>query len=152
MLGKLSLVTAYLSLRILILWCSVWNYCHMEIEPWLFEEKISGLHCISGVRIRRYSGPHFPAFGLNTERYSLSLRIQSECGKMWTRITPNTTTFHAVNWFPVKFLSNGLSWIFKHSFYNQIKYMFHCFKQYADAIRSLITRKLKNKVSKYSNR
>ena len=24
--------------------------------------------------------PHFPAFGLNTERYSLSLRIQSECG------------------------------------------------------------------------
>ena len=26
----------------------------------------------------------------------LSLCIQSECGKMWTRITPNTDTFHAV--------------------------------------------------------
>ena len=25
--------------------------------------------------------PHFPAFGLNAERYRLSLRIQSECGK-----------------------------------------------------------------------
>ena len=25
--------------------------------------------------------PHFPAFGLNTERYEISLRIQSECGK-----------------------------------------------------------------------
>ena len=48
------------------------------------------------VHIRSYSGPHFPAFGLNTERYSVSLRIQSECGKMRTRITPNTDTFYAV--------------------------------------------------------
>ena len=32
------------------------------------------------------------------ERYSLSLRIQSKCGKMRTRITPNTDTFHAVYW------------------------------------------------------
>ena len=43
-----------------------------------------------------YSGPYFPAFGLNTESYSVSLRIQSECGKMRTRITPNTDTFYAV--------------------------------------------------------
>ena len=42
------------------------------------------------------SGPHFPAFGLNTERYSVSLRIQSECGKMRARITDNTDTFQAV--------------------------------------------------------
>ena len=28
-------------------------------------------------------------FGLNTEKYGASLRIQSECGKIWTRITPN---------------------------------------------------------------
>ena len=32
-----------------------------------------------------FSGPHFPAFGLNTERYEVSLRIQSECGKIRTR-------------------------------------------------------------------
>ena len=25
--------------------------------------------------------PHFPAFGLDTERYGLSLHIQSKCGK-----------------------------------------------------------------------
>ena len=25
--------------------------------------------------------PHFPSFGLNTERYEVSLRIQSKCGK-----------------------------------------------------------------------
>ena len=49
------------------------------------------------VRIRSYSGPHFPTFGLNTQRYGVSLRIQSECGKMRTKITLNTDTFHAVN-------------------------------------------------------
>ena len=32
---------------------------------------------MKSVRIRSYSGPHFPAFGLNTERYGVSLRIQS---------------------------------------------------------------------------
>ena len=54
------------------------------------------MHCVKSVRFRRYSGAHFPAFRLNTERYSISLRIQSTCGKMRTRITPNTDTFYAV--------------------------------------------------------
>ena len=53
-------------------------------------------HCVKSVRIRCYSGPHVPAFGLNTERYGVSVRIQPECGKMRSRITPNTDTFHAV--------------------------------------------------------
>ena len=52
--------------------------------------------CVKSVCIWSYSGPRFPALGLNTERYGLSLRIQSECGKMWTRMVPNTNTFHAV--------------------------------------------------------
>ena len=43
-----------------------------------------------------FSGLHFPAFELNTEIYGVSLRIQSECGKMLTRITQNTDTFYAV--------------------------------------------------------
>ena len=47
-------------------------------------------------KYRIFSGPYFPAFGLNTERYAVSLRIQSKCGKIWTRKTPNTSTFHAV--------------------------------------------------------
>ena len=54
------------------------------------------MHCVKSVRIRSHSGPHFPAFGLKTERYFLSLRIQSECGKMRTIITPNTDTFYSV--------------------------------------------------------
>ena len=48
------------------------------------------------VGIWSYSGPCFLAFGLNPERYSVSLRIQAECRKIRTRITPNTDTFHAV--------------------------------------------------------
>ena len=39
------------------------------------------------VPIRSYSGPHFYAFGLNTERYGVRME------KMQTRITPNTDSF-----------------------------------------------------------
>ena len=54
-------------------------------------------HCVKSICIRNYSGSYFPLFGLNTERYGVSLHIQSECGKMRTRTTTNTDTFHAVN-------------------------------------------------------
>ena len=47
-------------------------------------------HNVKSVRIRIYSGPYFPAFRLNTEKYFISLRIQSEYGKIRTKITPNT--------------------------------------------------------------
>ena len=58
--------------------------------------KSCSYRCVKSVRIRSYSGPYFPAFELKTERYSVFLRIQSECGEMRTRITPNTDIFHAV--------------------------------------------------------
>ena len=58
---------------------------------------MNNLHCVKIVRIRSFSGPYFPAFGLKTERCGVSLRIQSECAKMQTRKTPNTDTFHAVS-------------------------------------------------------
>ena len=32
-----------------------------------------------------FFSPYFPTFGLNTERYSVSLRIQSECGEILIR-------------------------------------------------------------------
>ena len=53
-------------------------------------------HWVKIVLIWSYSGPHFSTFGLNTERYSVSLRIQSEFWKIRTRITPNTDTVYAV--------------------------------------------------------
>ena len=64
---------------------SIWSKCLLVI------------HCVKSIRIWSYSGPHFPEFRLKMESYGVSLRIQSECGKMWTRITPNTGTFDAVS-------------------------------------------------------
>ena len=54
----------------------------------------------------RRDTPHFPTFRLNTERYSLSLHIPSECGKMRTRITLNMDTFYAVILCRTAFLKN----------------------------------------------
>ena len=59
-------------------------------------EKHDALHFVKSVGIWSFSDPYFPAFGLNTERYSVSLRILSKCGKMRSRKTPNMNTFHAV--------------------------------------------------------
>ena len=51
---------------------------------------------VKSVRIWCFPGPYFPAFRLNTERYSVSLRIRSECRKIRTRKTTNTNTAHTV--------------------------------------------------------
>ena len=69
-------------------------------------------HCVKNVRIWSYSRSYFPAFGLNTERYGVSLHIQSECEKIRTRKSPNTDTFHAVT--VVKFILNKMNskWMF----------------------------------------
>ena len=52
---------------------------------------------MKSVLIQNFSGLYFSAFGLNKERYGVSLRIHPECGKIRTRKTPNTNTFHVVN-------------------------------------------------------
>ena len=67
----------------------------------------------------RLSGPCFPAFGLNTERYSISLRIQCECGEIRTGKIPNKDTFHAVL-FGLEFLIYFD--IFEHSAANAAEY------------------------------
>ena len=57
---------------------------HLSYGP----KKIETFLCITAWNVSKYgvlSGPYFPAFGLNTERYFVSLRIQSECGKIRTR-------------------------------------------------------------------
>ena len=59
---------------------------------------------VKSVSIRSFSGPYFPAFGLNSERYTITLRIQSECGKTRTRKTPDMGTFHAINGIKVRYL------------------------------------------------
>ena len=54
------------------------------------------LNHVKSVRIWSYSGPHLPEFGLNTERYEVSLFIQPKGEKMQPRITPNKDIFHAL--------------------------------------------------------
>ena len=51
---------------------------------------------VRSVHIWSFVRSNFPAFGLNTERYGVSLRIQSECWKIKTRKTLNTDTFYAL--------------------------------------------------------
>ena len=80
-----------------------WNYLkfwNFFVKYWYNLDFLSSekKHCVKNVRNQCYSGPYFAAFGLNTERYLESFRIQSKCGKIRTRITPNTDIFCAVNW------------------------------------------------------
>ena len=58
-------------------------------------KKILVQYCVQSVRIWSFSDLYFPAFGPNTERYRVFLRIQSKCGKIRTRKTPHTETFQA---------------------------------------------------------
>ena len=66
---------------------------------------------MKSVRIGSFSRLYFFALGLKTERYSVSFRIQSECGKIRTRKTPNTDTFHIVITV-ILFYSNNIIKIF----------------------------------------
>ena len=71
-------------------------------------------HCVKSVGIWSYSDPHFPAFGLNMRRYSVSVHIKYECREIRTRIISNTDTFYAVKdnkWVVVA--SNQLNWYAK---------------------------------------
>ena len=77
------------------IWCldnAVGNAFPKEPQGFEFDTR----HCVKSVDIRSYSCPYFPTFGLNRESCSVSLRIQSQCGKIRIRITPNTDTFYAV--------------------------------------------------------
>ena len=92
----------YLLFFLLLLWLRTYSLIFIWFFFFMFSLFLFSFcfptewHCVKSVRIRIFSGPHFRAFGLNTERYGVSLRIQSECGKMRTRITPNTGTFYAM--------------------------------------------------------
>ena len=58
---------------------------------YICHKNVQNINYVKSVCIRSYSGPHFPVFGLNTERYRV-------CGKMWTMITPNTDTCHTAQY------------------------------------------------------
>ena len=60
------------------------------------DSESAALHCVRSVRIRNFSGPYSPGVGLGMEIYRGNLRIQSKCGKIRNRKTPNMGTFYAV--------------------------------------------------------
>ena len=76
---------------------------------------------IKSVRIWGNSGSHFPAFGLNKYLFvfGVSLRIQSECVKMQTRINPNTDTFYAVK---LLWRNNCFKFVLKYNMKNYEKF------------------------------
>ena len=48
---------------------------------------------MSNIISKYFSSPYFPVFGLNTEFYSVNIRIQPKCGKIQTRKISNMDTF-----------------------------------------------------------
>ena len=72
---------------------------HLLSKLWLFI--LDKSHCVKSDRIRSFSGLYFLVFGLNTEKLSISLRIQSEIGKIRTTKTPNTDSFHTMTLFQI---------------------------------------------------
>ena len=57
---------------------------------WLPDRHIDASNCVKSVHIRNYSSPYFPAFGLNTERCSKDVRIQSE---YWKKTDHNNSEY-----------------------------------------------------------
>ena len=51
----------------------------------------------------------FSRIGTEYGGYGVSLGIQSECGKIWTRITPDADTFHAVHKVKIVNFPGGIS-------------------------------------------
>ena len=57
----------------------------------LYWKTSDDFHCVKNGLIRSFSGPYFTPFGLNAEIQSISPHSvwMFECGKIWTRKTPN---------------------------------------------------------------
>ena len=64
-----------------------WDSCFCLITDDLHIQQECSINLLGTnyVSTEFFSGPYFPAFGLNTERYEVSLSIQPECGKIRTR-------------------------------------------------------------------
>ena len=77
-------------------------------------------------KYRVISGPDLSAFGLNMERYGVSLRIQFKYKKIWTRNNSVVGYFsHRVGWHHFISTSFGSFWVIeKFSIAEWFKYLF----------------------------
>ena len=66
----------------LIVRCFSYKVMHSSWDENKLQEcNDAALHCVKSVRIWSYSSLYFSAFGLNMDRYSISVCIQSNAGK-----------------------------------------------------------------------
>ena len=75
-------------------WCS-----GLTIKKWWDPSSWDPLVPVTAWKVSKYgvfSGPYFPVFGLNTEIYSINLRIQPKYGEIRTRKSPYLDTSHTV--------------------------------------------------------
>ena len=73
------------------------SICHFSKLVLINEQKLNSKHTLHEKCLySEFFWSVYPVFWQNTEKCNLSLSIQSECGKIWIRKTPNTDTFHAV--------------------------------------------------------
>ena len=77
--------TFYLPLLVSTFISYAFNFLIQARKFWQNEQETNTALNVS--KYVTFSGPYFPVFGLNTERYGVSVRIQSECGKKRTRKT-----------------------------------------------------------------
>ena len=59
-------------------------------------------HCVKSVQVKRFSGPYFPVFGLNTKIYPVNLGIQSKYGKIRTRKSSVFGHFYHIEYFRIR--------------------------------------------------
>ena len=74
------------------------SFQHSTI-PFHHFTKVIHYHYLTFLMIR--NSPYFPAFGLNTERYSVSLHIQSKCVKIPEKLRIWTLFTQCLRLFPV---------------------------------------------------
>ena len=76
-----------------ICFCTL-NFCISSVKQSFMRMNIP--HCVKSVHILNFSSLCFPGFGLNTEIYSVNIRIQYKCYKVWTRKMLNTDTIYSM--------------------------------------------------------
>ena len=96
-LGMKLFIFHYITGCLKLMCKGVWDLGKSSKKKKTLQNISRGGHYVKCIRIRSFSGRYFSTFRLNTERYRVSLGIQSKCGKIRTRKTTNTDTFHAVD-------------------------------------------------------
>ena len=75
-------------------------FSHTELSHWIVLERrrccrknkieiLANAHCVKSVRIRSFTGPYFPGFGLNTDQKKAEYEHFSRSGKQKKTLAEN---------------------------------------------------------------